>query len=651
MEIRRVAVIGAGTMGHGIAELFAMNGFLVSISDISDEILRKALDRISWSINKLYSKGRISESPDFIMSRIRTSVSIEEVCKDADFVIEAVPERMEVKKAVLERADMSAPKHAIIASNTSSLPISELASFMRRSERFLGMHFFNPPVLMKLVEIVRGKETSEDVVEAAAELAKKLGKTPVVLRKDVPGFIVNRILVRIMNTACMLVHKGVHSVNEVDSAVVLKLGFPMGIFELADYSGVDVFYYILKAVKERGVDISICPLMEELFQRKKLGVKKGEGFYKYPDPGKYVKPELNPEAAQAVDECLLISPGVNEAACLLMEEVASKEDIDTAVKLGLGYPKGIFEYADEFGIGRVVASLMELKERLGSKEFAPASLLMKMLKENKVGKVAGQGFYDYISRYTSLSLDKDYERGIAILRMNRPEKLNAVTMETLDELERALDELDHDEKVRVIIITGSGRAFCAGADVSDLLKLSPFDAMKYSMRFQRVAQRMESSLKPVIVAINGYCLGGGMEIALGADVRIACESAKLGQPEVNLGIMPGGGATQRLHKLVGRSKACRLMMTGDLIGAREAGEMGLVDEVVPDEELMNKAVDLALKLAEKPSLSLAAIKTALRSEKDFALESSLFGLIFSTQDSREGVKAFLEKRKAKLTGK
>ncbi len=651
MEVRHVAVIGAGTMGHGIAELFAMNGFLVSMSDISDEILKNALDKISWSLNKLYSKGRISESPEVIMSRIKTSTSIEEICKGADFVIEVVPERIEIKKAVLEKADAAAPEHAIIASNTSSLPISELASFTKRPDRFLGMHFFNPPVLMKLVEVIRGKETSDEAVEVTVELAKKLGKTPVVLRKDVPGFIVNRILLRIMNTACMLVHRGVYSIKEVDSAAVLKLGFPMGIFELADYSGVDVFYYILKAMKERGVDISICPLMEELFQREKLGVKKGEGFYNYPEPGKYVKPEFDPEAAQAVDECLLISPGINEAVHLLVEGVASKEDIDTAVKLGLGYPKGIFEYADELGIGRVVASLMELKERLESKEFAPAKLLMEMLKENKVGKAAGRGFYDYTSRYTSISLEKDHEKGVAILRMNRPEKLNAVTMETLDELERALDELDRDEKIRVIVITGSGRAFCAGANVSDFLKLSPFDAMRYSMKFQRIAQRMENLLKPVIAAINGYCLGGGMEIALGADIRIACESAKLGQPEVNLGIIPGGGATQRLHRLVGRSRACRLMMTGDMISAKEAKELGLVDEVVPDGELMSKAMDLALKLAEKPPLSLAAIKLALRSEKAFTLEASLFGLIFSTQDSKEGVKAFLEKRKAKFTGK
>ncbi|MCE4628146.1 MAG: 3-hydroxyacyl-CoA dehydrogenase family protein, partial [Desulfurococcales archaeon] len=252
-DIKVITVVGAGTMGHGIAEVAAMAGYKVYLADIKKEILDKALERIRWSLEKLYSKGVLRETVDAVMSRITPVVNLNpdgsyteefaNVLKQTDFMIEAIIERLDLKQQLFAFADEHAPPHAILATNTSSLPITEIASATKRPEKVVGMHFFNPPPLMPLVEVIRGEKTSDETVEVTVALAKKFGKQPVVVKKDVPGFIVNRILARFINTACHLVHKGLATIEEVDATVKYVLGLPMGVFELADYSGIDVFYY------------------------------------------------------------------------------------------------------------------------------------------------------------------------------------------------------------------------------------------------------------------------------------------------------------------------------------------------------------------------------------------------------------------------
>ena len=394
-EIKRIGVIGAGVMGHGITEVAAIAGYEVWMSDIADDILKRALERIEASLKKFYSKGKIKEEVSQVMARIHTTTELKKVVEDADFIIEAVPENLDLKKKIFAEADKYAPKHAILATNTSSLPISEIAEATGRPEKIIGMHFFNPPPIMKLVEVIRGKETSDETLNITVELAKKFGKTPVIVTRDIPGFIVNRILNRVLNAACWYVHRGKATIKEVDAALRFKLKFPMGAFELADFSGIDIFYSIGKVICERGFIGKQCPLFEEKFNAGEYGVKTGKGFYEYPEAGKFVRPELTEEMAKKVNELEILAPAVNEAAWLLREGIATRDEIDIACELGLNYPNGVFKLADEYGIDKIVETLNRLKEETGWDEYEPDPLLNEMVKENKLGVKTGVGFYEY----------------------------------------------------------------------------------------------------------------------------------------------------------------------------------------------------------------------------------------------------------------
>jgi enoyl-CoA hydratase len=246
---------------------------------------------------------------------------------------------------------------------------------------------------------------------------------------------------------------------------------------------------------------------------------------------------------------------------------------------------------------------------------------------------------------------------VVILTINRPDKLNALNQQVRDEVLEHLDELEIDESVGVVILTGAGdKSFIAGADIGEFEGRSPFD-QRHSMRQPRIFDAMSSYPKPVIAMINGFCLGGGSELAASCDIRVASEKARFGQPEINLGLIPGGGGTQRLPRLIGPGQTMRLVLSGDMIPAPEAKEIGLVEMVVPHDELREKTLELATKIASKSPLTLKVAKEAVRAsqrlpvEEGILYERDLFCLCFSTEDKAEGVEAFLEKRAAEWKGR
>jgi enoyl-CoA hydratase len=258
--------------------------------------------------------------------------------------------------------------------------------------------------------------------------------------------------------------------------------------------------------------------------------------------------------------------------------------------------------------------------------------------------------------FENLLLDRD--GGVATITINRPKVLNALNSQTLDELRRAILELKRDDGVRAVVLTGAGeKSFIAGADINELATQTPVSGREHAMSGQHVLDLIEHMGKPVIAAVNGFALGGGCELAMACTVRIAADTAKLGQPEINLGLIPGYAGTQRLARIVGTGRALELLLTGDLITAQEAHRLGLVNRVVAAADLMSEAKKLAASLAAKAPVAVKYILEAVHKgvEMPFAqaqvFEATLFGLVASTEDMREGTKAFLEKRKAEFKGK
>ena len=391
-KLKKAAVIGSGAMGHGITQLLAMSGIEVTMVDISDEFLQKGMEKIKWSLGKFVEKKRIrQEDADAALSRIKTTTSYEGAAKDIDLAIEAVPENMELKKQVFAKLDSMAPPHAILASNTSTLSITEMGNATKRSEKVAGMHFFNPPQMMALVEVIKGEKTSQETIDTLVELAKKLGKTPVVVKKDVRGFIVNRVLGAVFNEAFWAYYRGEATKEGIDASVKYSGGFPMGWFELADFVGLDIAYEVGKILYEAyGERFKPCAeVIEPLVKEKKFGQKTGVGFYDWTKG----RPRIPFNLMEEYDVERSWAVAVNEAAWLIHEGAASPADIDTGMKLGTYWPSGPCEYADRTGIDVIVNKLKELYAKYNMEMYKPCPLLEEYVSKGWLGKKTGRGFY------------------------------------------------------------------------------------------------------------------------------------------------------------------------------------------------------------------------------------------------------------------
>src|SRR5438876_198598 len=542
----RLAVIGAGEMGHGIAELAALHGHEVRMRDIKQEFLDRGMERIRWSLGKLVEKNQIR--PDQMQEafdRIHTTLDLAEACRNADVAIEAVFEDLELKKRVFQELDAAAPKKTILASNTSALPITKMALVTKRPKQVVGMHFFNPPMLMPLIEVIRADTTSDATLGVAVDLSKSLGKTVVVVKKDVPGFITTRVL----------------------------------------------------------------------------------------------------------------GPYFEEAARIHDEEGVPIETIDAAMRFRAGFPMGPFATADDLGIDVVVNAL---KQESSAK---PAKLLEAMVACGDLGTKTGKGFYEHKERgggmnFETLLISRDAETHVATVAINRPDRLNTISPQVFDELERALAELERDDAIRCVVVTGAGdRSFSAGADLTSFSDISKaFKVWQFSRRGEEVMNRLANFSKPTLAAINGHCFGGGLELALACDFRIAAKGAKLGQTEVNLGLVPGAGGTQRLVRILGQAKAKELVLLGLRLTSDEAAAIGLVTKTVENEAFSSEVREFAGRLARQAPVAVRLAKALLNRGGDTPIDAALemeamaFGLVASTDDIYEGIQAFMEKRAPKFKG-
>jgi len=283
MKITAVSVIGAGTMGNGIAHVFAQNGFKVSIIDVSLAQLDKAVANISKNFDRQIAKGTATEEQKkTALANISVSSNIGEGVKDAELIVEAATENVELKLSIFEQMDKLSPKEAILATNTSSISITKIAAATGRAGKVIGMHFMNPVPVMKLVEIINGYATTKEVTETIVELSKQLGKIPCVVN-DYPGFIANRILMPMINEAIYSLYEGVAGVQEIDTVMKLGMAHPMGPLQLADFIGLDVCHSILNVLHDGfgNPKYAPCPLLVNMVTAGRLGAKSGEGFYTY----------------------------------------------------------------------------------------------------------------------------------------------------------------------------------------------------------------------------------------------------------------------------------------------------------------------------------------------------------------------------------
>ncbi|MEM2103412.1 MAG: 3-hydroxyacyl-CoA dehydrogenase [Candidatus Bathyarchaeia archaeon] len=391
-RLEKAAVIGGGVMGHGITQVLAMYGFEVSMVDVNRMLLEKALEKIKWSLDKFVEKKRLRrENADAAFSRIKVTTSIKEAVENVDFAIEAVSENMDLKKQVFSEMDRFAPPHAVLASNTSTLSITEIAKATGRCEKVAGMHFFNPPQIISLVEVVKGESTSGQTIDFLVELAGKIGKTPVTVRKDVCGFIVNRVLGAVFNEAFWAYFRGEASKEAVDASLKYGAGFPMGVFELADFVGLDLIFEIGKRLyMAYGERFKPCfELVEPFLAEGKLGQKTGFGFYDWSRG----KPRISLNLMDEYDFERSWAVAVNEAAWLLNDDAASPVDIDAGLKLGAGWPSGPCEYADRTGLDVVVQRLKMLYTRFGMEIYKPCPLLEDYVGKGWLGRKTGKGFY------------------------------------------------------------------------------------------------------------------------------------------------------------------------------------------------------------------------------------------------------------------
>lgn len=392
-DIETITVIGAGQMGRGIGAVAALADYDVYLQDIDEDQLDKAEENIEWSYGKAVDNDAATEEgTSAALDRIEYTTDQADAVSDSEFVTEAAVEQQGVKEDIFEALDEMAPEEAILATNTSGLNVTRLAEVTDRPEQVVGTHWFNPPMLMDLVEVILTEYTPDYVANTAENLVESVGKTPIRCKMDVPSFIVNRLMRPYGEQPAWMVHRGEHSIEEIDSAMKFKEGFPMGPFELADYTGgiqlrVEGEQDHLEDDRLLSYDTEVCPLVHQLYDKGRYGRKADAGYYDYSGGN---EPETPVDAGQGFDTLLVWAPIVNEAAKMVQHGVATPEDIDTGARLGGNWPQGPLEKADEVGADVMLRNCAEVAGRHEDTdklaETLPCDLLVEKAK-------TGETFY------------------------------------------------------------------------------------------------------------------------------------------------------------------------------------------------------------------------------------------------------------------
>ena len=661
MFVFKAAVVGAGTMGGEIAQIVAAAGIPVVLKDIDQRLvdvgLAKAREVTRAQLDRLVERGKLTaEAADAqygeILARIIPTTTYDEF-GDVDFVIEAVPERMAIKQAVFAELDAATPGHAILASNTSGLSITELGLATTRPERVVGFHFFYPASVMRLVEVIEGEHSSDEVVSVATTFAQTLRKVPIRCG-EVPGFVVNRVLNSAISEVWRLQEERGLAIEAVDRAISGGGVAPIGPFFLTDLLGLDTVHHVAQHLRDSyGDRFYVHRGMGELVAAGELGAKTGRGFYENGEPRSTGVEELD---AQELADRFTLKALVE--CCLLLEEgVASIRDIDLGMLAGTGLNPPPFARADATGLDVVLAALERAEQDWGER-FAPPTILRRLVAQGRLGAASGQGFFPTprpdAGQEGRIKLETRPEHGVAIAWLDNP-PANSLSPDVVGALRATWEAVQSDTRIRALIFASANSTlFCAGADIKAFAQMDADGGRRLLDEMHALVREWERSPVATIAAVNGPALGGGSELAMGCDLRIAAESASFGQPEISLGIIPGFGGTQRLPRLVGPAKALEMNLTGTAISAEEAYDFGLVNRVVPDHELLDAALALGRMLAGQASFAIAEIKRVSGCgdlDAGIEAEKAAFARVFDSDDAREGIGAFLGRRRAKFAGR
>jgi 3-hydroxyacyl-CoA dehydrogenase len=398
MEIQTVGIVGGGAMGAGIVYTVSNFGFRVFFKELNDDLVKKCQDQVNRMYNSALKKGKITEGEVKKALRLIHGESDYKGFEEVDLVIEAVPEDVVIKKRVFQEVDRLCKPEAIFASNTSALPISELASFTERKSKFIGMHWFNPPHVMRLIEVVPGLETSEETIKTTIAFCETLEKVPIRL-KECAGFLVARLLGMYVNEAFWMLGEGFRPADIDQSGV--DMGMPMGPFTLGDMAGWDIVHHANQTLYESyGTRFKIPTHFQELVSLGKFGVKVRDGVYTYqkiesgpPQKTGDITPSLSKQEREVLSNRMLWTM-INEGIRCLDEVIAHDVDIDKALQLGAGMPKGPLHWADEVGLDWIFTELDNRKEVFGER-YWPSPLLRRKVRAGHLGKKAGKGFFNY----------------------------------------------------------------------------------------------------------------------------------------------------------------------------------------------------------------------------------------------------------------
>jgi enoyl-CoA hydratase/3-hydroxyacyl-CoA dehydrogenase len=666
MFVSKAAVVGGGTMGGEIAQAIAAADIPVVVKDIDQKFVDAAVEKAravtEGQLGRLVKKEKLTqEQADArlaeVMGLITGTTSYAEF-GDVDFVVEAVPEKMEIKQAVFREIDAATPGHAILSSNTSSLSITEIGEATLRADKVVGFHFFYPASVMPLVEVIVGEDTSQETATAAYNFAQAIKKQPIVCG-EVPGFVVNRILMATIGEIWRAQEQGGLSLAAIDKAIAEAKVAPMGPFFLTDLLGLDTVYHVAAHLNDSyGESFYVHQGLKGLVEEGKLGAKSGgEGFFK--DGEQTIPGDAEPDAEELV--AMFTCRALIEACLLVEEGICSVRDIDLGMMAGAGLDprRGLlppFWKADVEGLDTVLERMEQLEEKHGER-FATPITLKRLVTQGRLGLKTGQGFYPYPQadegeQPETVKLETRGDVAIAWLA-NLP--MNAISPDVIRDLKTVWEKVNAGGEVGAMVIASSVPVvFSAGADIKAFTKMDQGSGAELINTAHALLREFGTSRVVTIAAVNSIAFGGGCEVAMACDVRIAAEAAVFGQPEIKLGIIPGFGGTQRLPRLVGENKALEMNLVGDAVLSEEALELGLVNRVVPDHELFETALMWGRKLAAQAPLAKEQIKTvSAKGEIDEGIEAEKagFAAAFQSEDAKEGIGAFLGKRTPKWSGK